>query len=134
MWMLMEAVLTLLAALGLGFLVWLLFGRMLHPLPGSELTVLLPGRDDGTTLERDVRAIRWLRGLGLLRCPVVIADVSLTAEGRELARRLAARWSEVSVVPAQELTHQEYERGGGRDGTSGTESGGGNGLRHHLSK
>ena len=134
MWILMEGMLTLLVALGLGFLVWLLFGRLLHPIPGSELTVLLPGRDDGATLERDVRAILWLRGLGLLRCPVVIADVSLTAEGRELAQRLAARWSEVSVVPAQGLKHQQYERGGGRDGTSGTESGGGNGLRHHLSK
>ena len=61
MWMLMEGMLTLLAALGLGFLVWLLFGRLLHPIPGSELTVLLPGRDDGATLERDVRAVLWLR-------------------------------------------------------------------------
>ena len=120
--------LVLFAAIGIMSVLWALLGWLLPSGQGMVMVCLEP--PDPGVLSR----YRWLRGLGLLRCPVVIADVSLTAEGRELAQRLAARWSEVSVVPAQGLKHQQYERGGGRDGTSGTESGGGNGLRHHLSK
>ena len=45
----------------------------------------------------------WLRGLGLLRSPVLIVDVGLTPAGRELALRLASRWPEVALWPAEDL-------------------------------
>lgn len=72
MQLLLEGCLTLLAALGLALLGGLLFGRLLRPVPGPELWTLVPGRGGGEELERDVRALMWLRGLGLLRCPVEI--------------------------------------------------------------
>ena len=98
-----EGLLTLLAAMGLALLGWVLFGRMVCPVPGGELVVILPGRDDGSTLERNVRGLMWLRGLGLLRCPVVIADAGLNPDGVRLAQLLASRWSGISVIPAEEM-------------------------------
>ena len=41
--------------------------------------------------------------MGLLRCPIVIADAGLTPAGWELATRLTARWPEVILWPAGEL-------------------------------
>ena len=54
-------------------------------------------------LEQQVRSFLWLRGLGLLRCPIVIADAGLTPAGWELALRLTARWPEVILWPASDL-------------------------------
>jgi hypothetical protein len=103
LWMVWEGLLTLLAVLGLVLLGWVLFGRMVCPVPGRELVVVLPAKDNGGTLERDVRGLMWLRSLGLLRCPVVIADMGLTPEGVRLAHLLAERWSVVSVVLAEQM-------------------------------
>lgn len=101
--LLWEALLTLLAALGLALLGGLLFGRLLHPIPGPGLWVMIPGQGEGETLERDLRALMWLRGLGLLCCTVAIVDSGLTPQGRELSLRLASRWSGVVLWPAQSL-------------------------------
>ena len=65
--------------------------------------MVLPGRGDGEALEQQVRSFLWLRGMGLLRCPIVIADAGLTPAGWELATRLTARWPEVILWPASEL-------------------------------
>ena len=89
--------------LGLSFLGWWLFGRLLRPIPEEQGSVLLPGRGEGDGLEQSVRAVIWLRSLGLLSCPVIIADVDLTPAGRELALRLAARWPGVVLWPADRL-------------------------------
>ncbi len=98
--LLWEAVLTLLAAMGLALLGGLVFGRLLHPIPGPEVWVMIPGRGGGETLERDLRALMWLRGLGLLGCTVAIVDSGLTPQGRELSLRLASRWPDVVLCPA----------------------------------
>ena len=76
---------------------------LLRPLPGHGAYLVLPGRDEGEGLEQQVRACIWLRGLGLLSCPVVIADAGLTPQGWELALRLTARWPGVVLWPASEL-------------------------------
>ena len=62
-----------------------------------------PCRGGGEELEQQVRSFLWLRGLGLLRCPIVIADVGLTPAGWELALRLTARWPGVILWPAGDL-------------------------------
>ena len=103
MWIVWEGLLTLLAVLGLALLGWVLFGRMVCPVPSRELVVVLPAKDDGSTLERNIHGLMWLRSLGLLRCPVVIADAGLNPEGLRLAQLLAARWSEVSVVSVKKM-------------------------------
>lgn len=98
-----DAVLALICILGLAFVGWWLFGLLLRPLPGREAKVVIPGRGEGEELEQQVRSFLWLRGMGLLRCPIVIADVGLTPSGWELALRLAARWPEVILWPAADL-------------------------------
>ncbi len=72
-----EIVLTVLCLMGLGLLVWCLMGRLVCPVPGQEVLAVLEGQGDGGGLEQSVRALMWLRSLGLLRCPVVIVDPPL---------------------------------------------------------
>ena len=95
-----DAALAVVCAAGLALLGWWLFGLLLRPLPGHGAYLVLPGRDEGEGLEQQVRACIWLRGLGLLSCPVVIADAGLTPQGWELALRLTARWPDVILWPA----------------------------------
>ena len=83
---------------GLAFVGWWLFGLLLRPLPGRGAKVVLTGQGEGEGLEQLVRSFLWLRGMGLLRCPVVIADA-----GWELALRLTARWPDVVLWPASDL-------------------------------
>ena len=98
-----ETVAAVLCILGLTGALWWLVGRMLRPLPHGSAFVLLRGRGDGCGLEQTVRGFIWLRGLGLLQAPVLIADLGLTARGREIALRLCARWPGVILWPAEEL-------------------------------
>lgn len=103
MGMLWDGLLAAACAVGLAFVAWWLLGLLLRPLPGWETKIVLPGRGTGEELEQQVRSFLWLRGLGLVRCLVVIADIDLTPEGRELALRLAARWPGVIVWPVSDL-------------------------------
>ena len=73
-----EIVLTVLCLMGLGLLVWCLLGRLVCPVPGQEVLAVLEGQGDGGGLEQSVRALMWLRSLGLLHCPVVIVDLGWT--------------------------------------------------------
>lgn len=98
-----DILLAVVCVLGLAFAGWWLFGLLLRPLPGREARVVLAGRGEGDGLEQQVRSFLWLRGLGLLRCPIVIADAGLTPAGWELALRLTARWPEVILWPASDL-------------------------------
>lgn len=107
--LLWDGLVTLLAALGLALLGGLLFGRLLRPIPGPDLWVVVPGRGGGEGLERELLALEWLCELGLLRCRVVVADLSLTVEGQELAQRLVGRWENVVLWPAQSL-HELMEQ------------------------
>ena len=70
---------------------------------GSLGCCCAPCRGEGEGLEQLVRSFLWLRGMGLLRCPIVIADAGLTPAGWELALRLSARWPEVALWPASDL-------------------------------
>ena len=98
-----DVVLAVVCILGLTLVGCWLFGLLLRPLPGREARVVLSGRGEGEGLEQQVRCFIWLRSLGLLRCPVVIADVGLSPAGWELALRLTARWPDVVLWPASDL-------------------------------
>lgn len=99
--LMIDVLLTAVCTLGLAFLLWWLMGRLLRPICGA--CVILPGRGMGGELEQAVRGFVWLRGLGVLNCTVIIADVDLTPQGREIALRLAARWPDVVLWPADRL-------------------------------
>ena len=98
-----DILLAIICIIGLALAGGWLFGLLLRPLPGREAKIVLPGRGEGEELEQLVRSFLWLRGMGLLRCPIVIADTGLTPGGWELASRLTARWPEVVLWPAAEL-------------------------------
>ena len=90
----------------LGGFSWSFTGRLLRPIPARNVRLVIAGRGAGEELEQTVRGLMWLRGLGLLSCPVVIADVDLTPQGWELALRLTLRWPDLALWPASAL--EEY--------------------------
>ncbi len=98
-----DVLLAAVCAAGLTACGWWLLGRLLRPIPIRGGFAVIPGSGNGEGLEQSVRVFIWLRSLGLLDCPVVIADGALTPEGRELALRLAARWPDVALWPAANL-------------------------------
>ena len=98
-----DIFLTAVCTLGLAFAAWWLFGRLLRPIPDQRVQVLIPGRGEGEGLEQSVRAFIWLRGRGLLNCPIIIADVDLSPQGWEMALRLTVRWPGVVLWPAGHL-------------------------------
>ena len=99
----LESAAAVVCVLGLTGALWWLLGRMLRPVPRRSAFVLLRGRGDGTDLEQTVRGFMWLRGLGLLHAPILIADLGLDPRGREIALRLCARWPGVVLWPAEDL-------------------------------
>lgn len=98
-----DVFISVIWVLVLAFLAWWVFGWLLCPVVEQKVRVVIPGRGEGSSLEQSVRRFIWLRGLGLLNCPIVIADVDLTPQGWELALRLTARWPDVALWPAGQL-------------------------------
>lgn len=98
-----EILLTILSAAGLLFLVGWLYGRLLRPIQNPGVLGVIPGRGGGEGLEHAVRALVWLRSLGLLDCPIVIANIDLDPQGWELALHLAARWPDVALWPVGDM-------------------------------
>ena len=96
-----DGLCTATCVIGLACLGWWLMGKLLCPVPTSGTWVVLAGKGEGDGLEQKVRAFFWLRSLGLLRCPVVITDAGLDEKGREVALRLAQRWSGVIFWPEE---------------------------------
>lgn len=103
MGMIWDVLLAAVCACALAFAGWWLMGLLLHPLPGRPARVVITGRGGGEELEQQLRSFLWLRGMGLLRCPIVIADAGLTPAGWELALRLTVRWPGVILWPASDL-------------------------------
>ncbi len=84
----------------------MLFGRLVAPVGGrggGEAYVVLPARGAGETLEHDVTGLLWLRGSGMARFTVLIADGGLNEEGRKLALLLSQRESGVELWTLEEL-------------------------------
>ena len=105
-----EILLTALCVLGLSLAGWWLTGRLLRPIPHSAVYAVIPCRGDGDGMEQTVRALVWLRSLGLLNCPVILMDAGLSPMGRETALRLALRWPDVILWPAEDLkTYISYQ-------------------------
>ena len=88
---------TVMAAAGLAVLLWWQMGRLLRPVPGRNVQVVISGHGDGEELEQTLRGLYWLRGMGLLRSNIVIETKDLTDTGLTLAEKLIQRY------PAAEL-------------------------------
>ena len=99
----LEVLGAVLCVLGLTGFLWWLMGRLVRPLPVQSACILLPGRGDGGELEQSVRGFIWLRGLGLVKIPILIADLGLDPEGRRVAQCLCVRWPGVFLWPGSKL-------------------------------
>lgn len=101
--MILEIFLALCAAFGLLSLLWLCLGRMLdtggH---GAPVFSVLVARGEAETLEHEVNRLQWQRNAGG-RGFTVIADDGLSADGRQIAIRLAQREPGVVYCPLKEL-------------------------------
>ena len=99
----LEVLTVCLCLLGLGGLLWSLWGRLLHPVARPGVYILLLGEGDGDGLEQTVREFMWLRGMGLLPVPILLVDDGLNERGRELAVALSQRWPNVRLRRREQL-------------------------------
>jgi len=79
---------VLLAVTGLLFYGWLLRPR------GEAYPVwtVIFAYGDGEGLEQRIRWLLWRRGIGPCCDPILLLDVGLTEQGRQLSLQLARRW------------------------------------------
>lgn len=77
-------VLGTLAAFGALCALWALFGFLL---PGQQGAAAVCLCKSGGAEEPIIRRYRWLRGMGLVRCPLLLVDCGLTEEERSLLLR-----------------------------------------------
>lgn len=101
-----EILLVLLCVISVCGLLSLLWCRMVLPVSGQGLWTVVRAKGDGEGLEQQVRGLVWLHSCGLMRCPVVVADMGLSEQGRVLARRLAARWPQVILCSRTQLAQR----------------------------
>ena len=101
--MLTDTVWTIVCTFGLVLAAWWCMTRFVPPVPGRRTRAVLAGRGDGSDLEHTVRSLVRLRSLGIWSCPIIIANVDLSQEGQEVALRLARRWPDVILWPADDL-------------------------------
>lgn len=80
----LTIVLVVLAGFGALSLLWAVFGGLL---PSPRGMVLLLSCTDLTDAEMAVHRHRWLTGMGVLRCPLVVIDGGLSDEERQTLRR-----------------------------------------------
>lgn len=78
--------------------------RVLLPLRGRGMYTVLYCTGDGEELETQVRAYLLLRGLGVLRLPLLLVDAGLTDEGRALTQKLAGLDGSVRLCEESKLT------------------------------
>lgn len=108
----LEMLLTLLAAVGMAFLLWLLVARRLLPFsdPHGQVYTLVRGRGGGEGVEQCVRELLWLRRWNLFRGGIVVVDCGLNEEGRALVRLLCANTDEVTFCDAEGLSQMLFPR------------------------
>ena len=139
----LEILISLLCAMGLAGVGWLLFGRLLSPVGrGRRAFAVLPARGDGAGLEYTLAGFNWLRGAGLARFSVVVADAGLDQQGRAVAAALAGEHPEILFCPMEELgarlaewsAGQEWRERGGDANRGAVKSDRRHGGGRHLSK
>lgn len=105
MLLLQDGVLAFLSAVGLTTIVWAVAGALLRlggrpAIPG--LLLVLPLRGEALAMEADVRELRRVQG-SLPGAKIVLADCGLTPEAQALARYLAQREKNASLISAGEI-------------------------------
>lgn len=99
----MEYLLVFFLALGVGAVLWCLFGLFLMPVFASGMVTLLFAEGDGEALEQTVRAYGWLRDGRKNGGVLLLVDRGLSARGLELAQRLEEQRDWVCLCPRAAL-------------------------------
>jgi len=86
--LILQLMTALLLAAGVLLYVWCLLGWFVLPFGGKHLQLVLKVHGDADDLERQLRALSWLRGSGLLQAELTIVDCGLSETGRNLVRHL----------------------------------------------
>ena len=98
----LEIIVAVLAAFGLGMAAWLLFGRMVTPIGvrgGAPAAAVVRARGDGAGLEQTVDGLLWLSRSGWPALRIILADDGLTETGRQRALHLTERAPGVRYCP-----------------------------------
>lgn len=111
-----QAILALLAAVGLLTLAWVFFGKLLLPVSGARgggaVYAVLPVQGSAETLEHDIQGLTWIRSGDAARFTIVIADNGLNETGRAVARALMAQRSGTVLCPLEYLGEYLAQCGG----------------------
>lgn len=101
---LLEIILALLAAAGLLWLCWLLFGRLCSGGEhwGGPVYAVVPAEGDGARLEGEVKRLLWLKG-GQYPMTIIIADGGLNPVGQAAATALLAQNQGLVICPMDRL-------------------------------
>lgn len=102
---LMDVIVALLAAIGVGTVLWAAFGRLFVPQeePDSRVAAVVRARGDAPGLECTVDSLLWLLSIGAVRMDIVIADDGMSGDARRVAYILMGRSSRVKLCPIEEL-------------------------------
>lgn len=107
--MLLDVILCAAIAMLLLVLVWCLIGRMLLPTrAGAQLVYFLNGEEPA--LERQVRAVNWLRNSGLFDGTLLLVTTDADSAACVLAEALARRFEFVECCTFQDLKDGIRER------------------------
>ena len=107
--MLLDVILWAAIAMLLLVLIWCLIGRMLLPMRAeARMVFFLAGRE--AALERQVRAVNWLRCSGLFDGTLLLVTTDADTAACELAEVLALRFDFVECCTYQDLKDGLRER------------------------
>lgn len=98
-------VLIVLAAFGVLCALWALFGFLLPGQRGAVMVCLCRGGGHEDAL---IRRHRWLRDLGIVRCPLLLVDCGLTDAERYRLEKPDVEICDLAALPVR--LEQERER------------------------
>ena len=98
----MSIVFCLFAVFGAVVFILCVAGLFLLPLPRGMITVWRIG-GSCADLEHRVRAYAYLRRLGIVCAPLVLADCGLDQPSASFAQSIAKRFDGVVLIPAEDL-------------------------------
>ena len=101
--MLWDVILCTLLSLGILLLLWCVTGFALLPLPRRQTILLEPERKDGWQLERQLRALLWLRAAGLSRGQVYVLTDSLSRQALRELQAFTEQQTGVYCITREEL-------------------------------
>lgn len=99
-----DALVALLASIGLASLVWILVRSLFFlPVTAHRTLILLCAKGDGEGLEQQVRTLAMLRREHGIVGEILVVDCGLSEEGKRLCRLLARTERSVTLCVGDEI-------------------------------